>query len=148
MSDFSRPEHRVLAEGRTDLASYMHVIASSTSARHSPAIEAMIERAAARYRRLHQVYVDYLAAGGQPGRETKSPRWREASSNWIAVQEMLAAGFAELYPKSDRPLPLAEVHELVRTRVGPLCTGWISEDGTLSHHRYQTCDVHPEAPNL
>lgn len=137
-----RADQRVHSAGRDDLAAYAHQIATSTEARHGPAIEAMVRVALEAYQRLHRTYVRHLSLGRPPGRQVRSGRWREASEAWSTAQEMLAAGFAHIYPKHDRPLPLAEVEMLMRYRLGALCTGWHNEEGELVHHPDQPCEQH------
>lgn len=143
------PSTRVLTGGRPELVAYQHQVVTSTVSRHGPAIEAVIEVACNHYRNKHKAYVTYLAGRsrkgtGEPGKQSRSHRWNEAYHGYVAAQEALAAALNVQYPHPTRPLPLVEADELVRHRVGPLCSGWTVDDDTttLTHHPRQLCEVH------
>lgn len=122
---------------------------------YPPEIEAAISVVSGCYRRRHQARITYLSGHrkelpqrgkpGKPGGEIRSNTWREADAGLFAALSTLAAVLGVLYPAPGGQPPIDAVKTLIEHRVGPLCTGWSSNNnGQIdTHHPLDTCPIHP-----
>lgn len=115
---------------------------------HPEGVERQLSYAVQLYVARNDARVSYFASGGQPGRESKSSKWREADAAfWVSVN-MLALLIDTHYPGPAGKPALTLVQQLIEHRAGPQCPGWPSKTGTHTVHDPSIeCPVHSHKEN-
>jgi hypothetical protein len=125
---------------------YLHLV---LDAEYPPETEAVIALACGLWRARTDVYVKYLRGSkkghhGTPGRQIKSPAWREADAALMASVNAVAILIGFHFPSPGGQHPVPHALALIERRVGPLCTGWLSDDREFVYHVVgEDCLTHP-----